>query len=191
MRRVKLPARIRSGHSPMKVHNREVIKAALAGYTEKTIKPMLAKALGEVGRDIADLVDEKFMPCPPYAMGGDKDFPVWFADMRDATGVGVYCDGVLSSYTPTVKFIAPQTDAGFENIIGYENLEKALQAGLSKYGKDLWIVLYSAVPYAERINAMGSPRGRGKDYFNKFEEWMLEAVKSKIPMVIPVGFSYE
>jgi hypothetical protein len=180
----------------MRVHNREVILTALAGYTESTLKPMLAKALGEVGQEMADLVDEKFSPCPPYAPSGNDEFPIWFADMRDATGVGVYCDGVLSSYTPTVKYFLPQYDktergAEFIDIIGFENLEKALQAGLSKYGKDLWIVLYSAVPYAERINEVGSPWGRGKDYFNKFESWLLEKVKSKVPMVIPVGFSYE
>jgi hypothetical protein len=114
--------------------------------------------------------------------------------MRDATGVGVYCDSVLMAYRPPKEATKLQhMGSEFVNISGSENLEKALTLGCSKYTDGIWIVLFSAVPYAERVNDLGSPKMRGARYFDKFESWLLAEVKSRVSGInnFPVGFHYE
>jgi hypothetical protein len=176
----------------MKVHNLEVIKVALNGFTEATIKPQIAKILGEIADEAIDYIQGSFAP-----PSGDDEFPIYTGNMRDATGVGVYYDSMLYAYRPPKIATGVQDmtnnggHSGIINIDGSTNLEKALNAGITKYSVGLWIVLFSAVPYAELVNELGSPRGRGASYFNKLESWLLERVRSRIQSPFPVGFSYE
>jgi hypothetical protein len=176
----------------MKVHNREVIKVALNGFTETTIKPQIAKILCEIADEAVEHIQECFeLP------NGNEEYPIYTSNMRDSTGVGVYFDSILYAYRPPkiAEDFQDMTNnggrSGIININGSANLEKVLNAGVAKYSTGLWIVLFSAVPYAERVNEVGSPAMRGIDYFNKLESWLLGRVKSRIQSPFPIGFSYE
>lgn len=117
------------------------------------------------------LVDESFRPFEYYG-GGNVIFPVWDSHLRDATGVGIYVDGALTAYKPTRKGLAknPQSYNGDDNIIGSERLDDALKAASGEFSNGIWIVLFSAVPYAYKVNYEGSPRGRGVEFFDTLEE---------------------
>lgn len=148
--------------------NAKIFKQGLEDFAKKQAT-MFETALRNVAQMLVDRVDQLFTPMPPYAPGGNPSFPVWEGQMHDATGVGVYINGKLASYLPTKKGLYPQRDAksGATNIIGSEYLMNALNAATTTFSKGIWIVLFSAVPYAAKVNTIGSPWGRGVGYFDQ------------------------
>jgi hypothetical protein len=182
----------------------KVFSLWLHGQTEAVIKPALTAMLAKVADIMVDAVQDAFKPIPPYRPigGGNAEFPVWMGHMRDSTGVGIYNEGVLIAYRPN-PMSQWHTEAATEantqkygstkSIIGEQYLQQALNDGLTKYHSGIWIVLFSAVPYAAKINAMGSSWGRGQGYFDKFAEAILYQVEDglkdlNLKNALPVGF---
>lgn len=148
--------------------NAKIFRQGLEDFAKKQAT-LFEPVLRNVAQMLVNRVDEVFTPIPPYHGGGNESFPVWEGQMHDATGVGVYINGALTSYLPTKKGRFPQSDAasGATNIIGSEYLQNALNAATTIFSKGIWIVLFCAVPYAARINAAGSPWGRGAGFFGQ------------------------
>ncbi|MCM1066390.1 MAG: hypothetical protein NC418_02300 [Muribaculaceae bacterium] len=152
-------------------HNAQVFKVGLKNFTETQVKPKIVAMLKNVAQRLVDYVDGSFIPMPPYRPGGNGGFPAWTGTMHDATGVGVYVDGALSSYLPTKKAIAEN-----DGVDGRASLTQALNAATSQFSKGIWIVLFSATPYAYKINTQGSKWGRGVGFFKTFEDYLLNDV---------------
>ena len=157
-------------------HNSQVFKVGLKNSSEKQIKPMLVAMLKNVAKRLVDYVDSSFggFNPPKVPSAGNTQFPVWFGQLHDATGVGVYVDGVLSSFLPTKRALDTQPQDGY--IIGSTFLQNALNNATSQFSKGIWIVLFSAVPYAYKINTQGSKWGRGVGFFKNFEDYLLNDV---------------
>lgn len=156
-------------------HNSKVFKVGLEQYAERVIKTKLEAVLRGVAQELVNAIDGAFEPFEQYG-GGTKQFPVWTGQLHDATGVGVYINGRLSSYVPTAKGFYPQFDEGEDEIVGSERLQTALNNAVSQFSKGIWIVLFSAVPYAYKVNEFGSPRHRGKDFFNRTKSLLVDDV---------------
>lgn len=154
-------------------HNRKVLKIGLK-HAESEIKAQLESVLREVAQKLVDTIDGAFSPVTPK--GGNQQFPVWQGHLHDATGVGVYVDGRLSSYLPTKKGVGKQTASGIKGIDGSDYLQNALNGAVSEYSKGIWIVLFSAVPYAYMINKEGSSWGRGAGFFERIKSILIDDI---------------
>lgn len=97
------------------------------------------------------------------------DMPVDTRNLMEGTGFGIYQDSTLKQYIQFPKnAIRRQHMGGYGNAIwGSDMLHDAIQAGVSDYPNGTWLVLISAVPYADYINLSGSPALRGESFFNK------------------------
>lgn len=152
-------------------HNAKVFKAGLKDFAEREIKTKLETMLRGVAERLVAYIDGGFTP-----PSGTTQFPVDTGNLHDATGVGVYIDGRLSSYLPTAIAVEQQTNRGEIGIAGAINLRNALQAATSQFAKGIWIVLFSSVSYAYKINTEGSPWGRGAGYFDSLGEILFQNV---------------
>lgn len=152
-------------------HNSKVFALGLKQFTEQQVNPKLLAMCKSAAQTIVGVIDGGFaMP------DGTQQFPVWSANLHDATGVGVYCDGVLSSFIPTARATAAQTDGGTKGIFGSTLLQSAITNASTQFGKGIWIVLFSSVPYAYKINTQGSKRGRGVGFFEALKQTLLNDV---------------
>lgn len=152
-------------------HNAKVFNAGLKEFAEREIKTKLELMLRGVAEKLVAYIDGGFVP--PF---GTRQFPVNTGNLHDATGVGVYIDGRLSSYLPTAIAVEQQTNKGEIGIDGAINLRNALQIATSQFAKGIWIVLFSSVSYAYKINTQGSPRGRGVGFFDSLGEILFQNV---------------
>lgn len=164
-------------------HNSKAFKDGLNDYAERVIKVKLGDALRDVAQKMVDAIDGAFTPDGE----GNDQYPVWTGQLHDATGVGVYVDGSLNRFLPTKKGTEPQTDeeSGIMNIVGSELLESALNDASSKFSQGVWIVVFSAVPYAYRINTEGSPRGRGQGFFERVKSLLIDDVFAGLKPIVP------
>ena len=156
-------------------HNSKVFKAGLEQYKVRVMKQQLLTVLKSVAQTMVSIIDGSFtMP------DGSVTFPVWSANLHDATGVGVYSDGAIQYFMPTKKATSPQRIGLDNNIWGASYLQMAISNGSSKFSKGIWLVLFSSIPYAYEINAYGSPKGRGASYFEALKNMLLEDVMANL-----------
>lgn len=167
--------------SKYSAHNSKVFSIMLKQYADQQIKARLTAICREVGEIMVAGIDNAFSP----AGFGNQNYPIHTENLHDATGVGVYVDGSLHSFIPTKRAKTSQRDGGWNEIWGNELLTQAINDSAAKYGKGIWIVLFSAVPYAAEVNAQGSPIERGQGFFENFKKYLLENIYTKLqPMKI-------
>lgn len=160
-------------------HNSKVFKVGVEQYAERVIKVKLEAVLRGIAQKIADFIDG-------YFAKGDGYFPLWTANLHDATGVGVYIDSRLSAYVPTPKASSPQEYNGIQGIIGSECLQQALTEATTTFSTGIWFVLFSAVPYAYEVNAHGSPKERGFRFFDLLSADVESLIKDALANLKPI-----
>lgn len=171
--------------SEWSAHNRAVISNDIEQYLKK-VKDYIITKMREVATTMVNWIDGKFAPVPPYAPGGNSEFPVWWGHLADSTGVGLYIDGRTEYFVPTAIGIKYQKSTNYASqIFGAPMLQQAITNTAAKFPKGIWIILFSAVPYAEKINIFGSPIGRGIGFFDKSIQELTALILSRIqPMSI-------
>lgn len=126
----------------------------------------LLNVLDTAAQDVMDYIDSQ------------KVIPIYTGNLKDATGIGVYRNGVLKRYVPSQIATRPQS-SGFHHrnvydIWGHQYLSDALEAASKEeYGKGIWIVLFSAVPYAFYIEDRDA-------FFSDIKDVMLNAIISEL-----------
>ena len=126
----------------------------------------LLNVLYTAAQDVMDYIDSQ------------KVIPIYTGNLKDATGIGVYRNGVLKRYVPSQIATRPQS-SGFHHrneydIWGHQYLSDALEAASKEeYGKGIWIVLFSAVPYAFYIEDRDA-------FFSDIKDVMLNAIISEL-----------
>ena len=126
----------------------------------------LLNALYTVAQDVMEYIDSQ------------KVIPIYTGNLKDATGIGVYRNGVLKRYVPSQIATRPQS-SGFHHrneydIWGHQYLSDALEAASKEdYSKGIWIVLFSAVPYAFYIEDRDA-------FFSDIKDVMLNAIISEL-----------
>ena len=180
-----------SGYQPWVAHNVAVVKDKLSLFVKEKKAEIVAKLM-EVGQVVVDYVDKGFVP-QTLRPGGNNQFPIWTANMRDATGVGIYVDGHTAKFMPTKLAIHKQSTGGSmgarRGIDGHNFLLQSITEGASVFTTGIWIVLYCAVPYAAHINAHGSKWGRGQGFWDLEKAEFTNAILSRLTQVKPIyGF---
>ena len=154
-------------------HNSRVFKVGLNDYAERVVKAKLVAMLKSVAQTLVGVIDGSFvMP------DGTTQFPVDTANLHDATGVGVYADGAIQHFIPTARATKAQSYGGVKGIFGSPLLQAAISNGTTQFSKGIWIVLFSTVPYAYKINTQGSKIGRGAGFFEALKQTLLNDVIS-------------
>lgn len=154
--------KLTAGYVNWVAQNEEVIKNAVTYFLDVDVKPKVLKALADVANAIV-----------AYVEGGNFGIPIWTGNLQDATGVGIYADGKVEKFMP-IKIARKKQSMGTalggrSYIDGHEFLIRSIEEGATKFTDGIWIVLYSAVPYASHINFEGSKWGRGVGYFQTAE----------------------
>ncbi len=153
-------------------HNEQIIQILTKQHIEKVVKPQLVNICKSVAQTLVRMIDGLFVP--PL---GTAQFPVYTSNLHDATGVGVYSDGALAMFLPTKRAIKSQRSGNASGaFFGSALLEEAMTAATTQYSQNIWIVLFSAVPYAYMINTTGSKIGRGVGYFETLKQTLLENI---------------
>lgn len=130
--------------------NDKVFAKGVKEYSEK-----LQKRIHEVCREFAFQVFRYVSDT--FYNRGYGNMPYYTGNMRDSTALGVYFNGSLTAYIPPNEAEDPQNYAeeGLTDIWGKVWISDVL-ATTQDYQKGLWVVLYSAVPYAMKIEKEGS-----------------------------------
>ena len=143
------------GYKSWIAHNKAVLEQGLRRHINSVVKPELVAYLRNVAQGLVAAID-----------GNAFAIPVYTGNLKDATGVGVYVDGVMSAFMPTKTAQKKQAMKGHPYIFGSEFLAASLREGSTTFSTGVWLVIFSAVPYAYKINTEGSPKGRGKGYWD-------------------------
>lgn len=151
-------------------HNSKGFSAGLRKFADG-IKLKIADMLKSVAQTIVGVIDGNF--APPE---GTEQFPIWSNNLHDATGIGVYVDGMLYSFIPTARATEAQSNGGTKGIFGSALLQQAITNASTQFGTGVWIVLFSSVPYAYKINMQGSKIGRGVGFFEALKQTLLDDV---------------
>lgn len=145
-----------------KTHNNRVFSDKLEHHANTVIKAKIASMLSRVADWMITYIEDAF-----EGETGSEQFPVYSANLHDATGIGVYMDGVMTAYKPTQRAVEPN-----DGVLGATELDRALNEATNQFATGIWIVLFSAVPYAYEVNIAGSPWNRGIGFFDEMEEWL-------------------
>ena len=148
---------------------------------------MLNAASGQIQKNILRLCQEAVAELyEAHANGfrglrGTDQFPIYSGELAASTGAAIYCNGVFDSFVPNTGRINPPFDEQGAEVDGTALLQSAIAAGATQYTKGIWIVLYSTVPYAVRINLKGSPwLGRGMAFFDVLKHVIIDAIMNEI-----------
>lgn len=136
--------------------NLNVLKEGMKMFVKNVAQPQLVSVLRQKAQEVVQLIDSGLIP-------------EYTANQHDATGCAVYADGAISAFIPT-KRAQKQGKSGFDGVNHYgidgnAFLQQAVSEASTRFAKGVWFVVFSAVPYAYHIDAHGSPKGRGQDFF--------------------------
>ncbi|MBO5874438.1 MAG: hypothetical protein J6Q35_05355 [Rikenellaceae bacterium] len=134
-------------------HNNRVFKKGIDAYV-LAIKSGIRDVMQEAARLMHEYISDTAFN------QGDGNMPFYSGNLSDSTGLGVYIDGILTSYIPPKRATSTQR-SGFNhtniyNIDGNQYIRDALQDASTEYSKGLWVVLFSTTPYAFMIDENGS-----------------------------------
>lgn len=172
-------------------HNIKVVANGINLFVAEKKAEVIAK-LRAVASMMLAWIEGQFVPMPPYEPGGNSEFPVWRGHLNDATGVGLYVDGRTDYFMPVTREIKHQTSGKMPGvkIYGTQFLRQAITDTASRLPSGIWIVLFSAVPYAEDVNQWGSPIGRGMGFFDKSVSEMTNLLLSNLTPGTPPVFGF-
>lgn len=76
-----------------------------------------------------------------------NEIPVDTWNLMEGTGIGVYVNGILTSFRYDELATQPR-----DGHWGRDTLTKALSAGASRFASGVWIVAFSTMPYAAEVD---------------------------------------
>lgn len=152
-------------------HNNRVFEKILQQKADN-IEARIEKVFRQVAEDVIVFIE------------GANEIPIYTGNLADSTGLGIYRNGVLTSYLPTKKAVEPQTFGYNQNVWGADELQRALNVSATEFATGIWLVLFSAVPYALFI----------EDKYNYFEDGVVQdllqqfysAIRAEFPTISTV-----
>lgn len=156
-------------------YNKMVFKSTLEDAKYRISRPLLTAKLRKIAVDMVDEIDDSIWV-------NDDTFPIWTSNLHDSTGIAVYDYGAITSFIPPQYAIEPQEYEDIQNIWGSQYLKDFINENAGKFSQGIWIVLFSAVPYAGLINEVGSPWPwvRGENFFGLLKEMFADIVYNKL-----------
>lgn len=161
----------RYGYKKWEQHNFDVLKKQSRYFIEGIKKKKLVSILRGVVSDMANHI-------------ASAEIPEHSGHLRDATGVALYVDGALNYFVPTTSSSAKPQSSGFHyrneyGIVGSEYLQNTVNDSTTDYNDGIWIVLFSAVPYAYFLNYPQLVENLSKvqgGFFNNISEEFIQKI---------------
>lgn len=153
--------------------NTKLVQNAIRLTAKRSIRPRVERALHTAAENMQMMIDEAFEPFA-YKGGGNVQFPVWWGDLHDGTGCGVYIEGQLTKYAPPEKAI--------NGPLGAQALNEALELASSTFSQGFYVVLFSEAPHADYINTHGSKWGRGVGYMDVLRDYMASQIRDYLKL---------
>lgn len=117
-------------------HNISVIqKAAKRPSTRKMFDTEMYESLSAIADYVMDMMEEQI----PFDTG----------NLHDSTGIGIYVNGVLTAFR-----YQRTANVNREGKWGYMELNRAFAAGAMHYSSGVWLVSFSTMPYAAKIDEL-------------------------------------
>lgn len=154
-------------------HNKMVFKSTLEDAKYRISRPLLTAKLRKIAVDMVDEIDGNLW-------NDDDTFPIWTSNLHDSTGLAVYDYGAITSFIPPQYAAVAQKYGNIQDIWGSQYLKDFINESAGRFSKGIWIVLFSAVPYAGKVNEVGSPLLRGINFFGLLKEMMSDIVYNKL-----------
>lgn len=154
-------------------HNKMVFKSTLEDAKYRISRPLLTAKLRKIAVDMVDEIDGNLWL-------DNETFPIWTSNLHDSTGIAVYDYGTIASFIPPQYAIEPQGYWYIHDIWGSQYLRDFINENAGKFSQGIWIVLFSAVPYAGKVNEEGSAARRGINFFGLLKEMMSDIVYNKL-----------
>ena len=152
--------------------NVALVTLKMKDFAEREAKREVLKRMRRVAQYMVDFIDSNFAD-------GNQQYPQFTANLHDATGVAIYDDGRLEHYLPTKRASEPQHTEIGEEEWGAQELANVVRQGVAKFSKGLWLVMFSASSYAEKIEDIGSPADRGRSFFTNLWEYLSIDIKKE------------
>lgn len=158
-------------------------KPSVRGYQKQNLsvllKGMQMHVKGVIAPQLIAVLTAKAQQVVAYIDSG-ADIPEYLGNLHDATGIGVYADGMVRSFIPT-KHAQKQGKSGFDGVNHYgidgnAFLQQAISEASTRFAKGIWFVIFSAVPYAFHIDAKGSPLGKGQGFFKRVTDLSINEI---------------
>ena len=102
-----------------------------------SIRSYFTSEMGESLKGIADWVMSVMEENIPFDTG----------NLHDGTGIGIYVDGILTAFRYQR---AAETDR--DGAWGYQKLNNAFASGSNAYHDGVWLVVFSTMPYAFKVD---------------------------------------
>lgn len=154
-------------------HNKMVFKSTLEDAKYRISRPLLTAKLRKIAVDMVDEIDDSLW-------NNDDTFPIWTSNLHDSTGLAVYDYGAITSFIPPQYAAVAQKYGNIQDIWGSQYLKDFINESAGRFSKGIWIVLFSAVPYAGYVNDYGSPWGRGINFFGLLKKMFADIVYNKL-----------
>lgn len=123
----------------------------------------------DIDRLVERLLDNIAMAMLSYIDSSDV-IPIDTHNLKDSTGIGVYRNGVLKKLLMPRRAQEARIIGGIA-VWGEDMIDQYLEAGVSRYNNGNYIVLMSAMPYAEEVDTSENRYGYFTDILTyKFEE---------------------
>ena len=144
--------------------NQAAFESGLRQFIEKKAIPHILQVCEEVAQAMISRIES----------GGY--IPVDTFNLRDSSGVGVYKNGVLISYTPRSVATVPNPEN--PPTWGHQEIEKALASGTTKYSQGIWLVLFGGTqPYAAEVN---ENHPTASDYMCRLVNYLTDTLFNKL-----------
>ena len=129
-------------------HNVKVFNSAIQEYNSK-LEARINKVCYEFAFEVYQFISDTTFN------QGDGNMPCYTGNMRDSTALAVYYNGSLTAYIPPSMARRSQYYQDITGIWGKVWIRDIL-ANTNDYQTGIWVVLYSAVPYAIKVETFGS-----------------------------------
>lgn len=172
-----------SGYQPWVAHNYAIIKHGIELFVKEK-NAQIIEALKRVADQMLVYIESN----------ADITIPIFTGNLHDATGIGVYENGAIVYLAIPPKIATRKQSTGpsmgsRRYIDGHLFLQQSIVEGQTVFTNGIWIVLFSAVPYAAHIDTLGSPLGRGKEYFWLAQKEFEKLILSSLTPIVPIqGF---
>lgn len=142
--------------------NIDALTKGIKMYANSVVRTRLVRMLKQKAFEVVAFIDN------------NADIPEYLGNLHDATGIGIYVEGLMFGFYPT-KHAQQLGKSGFDGVNHYgidgaAFLQQAISEASSRFTSGVWFVIFSAVPYAYHINAKGSPLGRGQGFFDRIAD---------------------
>lgn len=160
-----------------------MVKPSVRGYQKQNSTVLMngikMRVKGVIAPQLIALLTVKAQQVVAYIDSG-ADIPEYLGNLHDATGIGVYADGVVRSFIPT-KHAQKRGKSGFDGVNHYgidgnAFLQQAISEASIRFATGIWFVIFSTVPYAYHINVNGSPLGRGQGFFKRVTDLSINEI---------------